>query len=125
MLCHQTLGFHKSETLVKNTIIFSLLLLISTTTYAGSVTSTINRIGTASAQYAILIVDNAAATKPDCAEEYTIFSFDKFTAHGQDMYSMALTAFATQKRLIIQYSDTVCGLNNGRALVTRMDIIRD
>ena len=110
---------------MKKIISSTVLLIISTALNAGSVTSTINRVGAATDQHAMLIVDTAATTKPDCAEEYTIFSFDKSTAHGRDMYSMALTAFATQKPLAITYSDTQCGLWDLRTLITRMDLIRN
>ena len=105
-------------------ILFIFILCVTPyLSHAGSVVSKITRVGAVNDQYGMLIVETAAATKPDCAEEFTIMSFDKSTANGRDMYSMALTALAAQKRMIIEYSDTVCGLWANRALIIRMDII--
>ncbi len=110
---------------MKNFMVGIVLLLVSTNSMAGSVTSKVTRVGAATDQYGVLFIETPAPTKPSCANEHTILSFDKSTSHGKDMYSMALTALAAQKKLVISYSDTVCGLRGNRAIVLRMDIMRN
>ena len=73
----------------------------------------------------MLVVDTPISTKPDCAQNFNILSFDKSTAHGKDLYAIALTGFTTQKKLWITYSDTVCGLSDVRVLISRIDLVRD
>ncbi|TQV65567.1 hypothetical protein FKG94_28580 [Exilibacterium tricleocarpae] len=101
---------------------YALLLMMPLCCQAGKVTSKITHLAAATVQYGTLTLETPASTKPTCADEYTIMSFDKTTSHGRDMYSMALAALTAQLRLSVTYSDTECGLYGTRAVVTRLDI---
>lgn len=79
-------------------IVTLLLYFVFSQVYAGDVVSTISRLGAANQQYALVVVDVAIPTKPPYAEEYKVLSFDKSTAHGQDMYALALTALTADKK---------------------------
>ena len=92
--------------------------------YAGDAVTTISRLGAATEQYAMMIVDVGLPTKPTCAEENNILSFDKSTPHGQDMFALALSALTANKQLMISYSETSCGLWGSRTLVNRIDILK-
>jgi hypothetical protein len=104
--------------------ILIVLCMICGNIYAGEETTNINRLGAATDQYAVMVVDTPLPTKPPCAEGNTVVSFDKSTPHGKDMFALAMTALATDKKLVIYYSETSCGLYSVRTLVNRIDIVK-
>lgn len=103
-----------------------LLLILATPMLvnAGQVVSKISQVGVVNEQYGMIRVDTPASSKPECAEEFTILTFDKSTPHGQDLYSIALAGFSTQAKLAITYSDSICGLWGSRMLLSRIDLLR-
>ena len=105
---------------IKVVLFFSIL--VSFHANAEKIYSTINQLGAASETYAIMVVDTPLSTKPSCAEQNTILSFDKSTSHGKDMYALAMAAITAQLKLRIEYSDTECGFLGIRTLVNRIDI---
>lgn len=107
---------------VKNYLLVCMLML-SGNAFSGDVISKITRLGAVDSQWGMFIVATPASSKPDCASDYTTFSFDKSTAHGQDMYSILLAGITAKKNLWIVYSDTECGLWGTRTLVVRVDIL--
>ena len=103
-------------------IIVFVTLIISGFASADVISTKINQLGAANNTYAMVRLDTPASTKPPCAAEYQMMSFDKSTDHGKTMFSVALAALTAGKRLRIEYSSTSCGLNGNRALITRLDI---
>ena len=101
-----------------------ILLLAFNNLSAGEAVSTINRLGAATEQYAVMLIDTPLPTKPVCAEENYILSFDKSTPHGRDMFALAMAALSADKKLMIYYSETTCGLYNVRTQVNRIDILK-
>ena len=108
---------------MKSIVVF-LIYLCTFQVFAGDTVTKISRLGAATSQYAVMVVEMALPTKPACADEFTILSFDKSTPHGQDMYALALSALTANKDLMISYSETSCGLWDIRTLVNRIDIFK-
>lgn len=107
-----------------------ILFLCFTVAFSGFASAavhhtTLKQVGAATEQYGMVVFEDPTDDKPECAEQFTIFSFDKSTQHGQDMFSIALTALVAQKRVAVTYSDSDCGLWGIRGLITRIDILSD
>ena len=99
-------------------------LLTPLYTFAGDITSGIERFGLVTEQYANVKISSSINDAPECANSDQYFSFDKTTDHGKQMYSMLLAAFMANKSVYFNYSNTNCGLYGTQTLLTRIDIIK-
>ncbi len=106
-------------------LIFLTFICISSQAFGGGVVSYVAELGVVTERYALFRITTAAATKPDCATNYKVYSFDKTTQHGRDMFTMVLTSLVAQKKLQVDFSDTDCGLYATRALVYSVRIFNE
>lgn len=109
---------------MNKTLLALLFLCVTSVSFAGHFHTKIIQVGAATDQYAVIKTAVSGPDKPDCALDSIIYSFDKTTEHGKALFSVALTAIASQKRVVVYYNQN-CGLWGHRALVTRMDILHE
>ena len=114
---------------MKKYMLAAALLLLSTTSYAATHYSKVTSVGAYNSQWAVFNLETsiaAEATLPaSCTTRRQTISFDKSTAHGQDMLTIVLTAFASGKRVHIQFFTSVCGGDGLYPLANRVDVLRD
>lgn len=91
---------------------------------AGEYATTIERIGAVSNDTAIMVVTTPLPTKPSCATETNVVSFDISTTQGKLFYSNGLAALMAGKSLYVYYSDAECRYLGTRTLVTRSDVLK-
>ncbi|GLX78736.1 hypothetical protein tinsulaeT_20760 [Thalassotalea insulae] len=83
-------------------------LLLSTSSVAGSIETTIYRVGMSQyPNYAFIKVDTPFV-KADCALNNTSLLFDITQDSGKILFSTALAAHVSQKKLWIEYVDNSC-----------------
>lgn len=110
-------------------LVFLLFLgFLSTISIAGEVISKIKRTGVANSEFYMLQLETPSTTKPECASTYDVFSIDRKSDDGKfinsDMFSVAMTAFVSDKKVVIAFSDVDCGLWGTRPEIIRIDLVK-